>query len=85
MLQPSYSELQAIRPYYQIANVDVDRYVIDGELTQVMVAARELDSANLPARGWLNERLLYTHGFGEVMSRANDVNPTTGRTRVPGS
>ena len=78
VLQPSYSELQAIRPYYQIANVDVDRYVIDGELTQVMVAARELDSANLPARGWLNERLLYTHGFGEVMSRANDVNPTTG-------
>ena len=78
VLQPSYSELQAIRPYYQIANVDVDRYLLDGELTQVMVAARELDSDDLPATGWLNEVLLYTHGFGAVLSRANDVNPTTG-------
>lgn len=78
VLQPAYDQLQAIRPYYEIANVDTDRYIIDGELTQVMVAARELDSANLPASGWLNEKLLYTHGFGEVFSRANDVNPTTG-------
>ena len=78
VLRPAYSQLQAIRPYYQIANVDVDRYVIDGALTQVMVAARELDSDDLPATGWVNEKLVYTHGFGAVMSRANDVNPTTG-------
>ena len=78
VLAPAYRQLQAIRPYYQIRNVDTDRYVIDGQLTQVMVAARELDSAGLPATGWVNERLVYTHGFGEVISRANDVNPTTG-------
>ncbi|MXZ06582.1 MAG: UPF0182 family protein [Acidimicrobiia bacterium] len=78
VLAPAYSQLQAIRPYYQISNVDTDRYVIDGELTQVMVAARELDSDDLPAEGWVNEKLVYTHGFGEVVSRANDVNPTTG-------
>ncbi len=78
VLEASYSELQEIRPYYQIANVDVDRYVIDGELTQVMVAARELDSNDLPAEGWVNEKLVYTHGYGQVYSRANDVNPTTG-------
>ena len=78
VLAPAYSQLQAIRPYYQISNVDTDRYVIDGELTQVMVAARELDSDDLPAEGWVNEKLVYTHGFGEVISRANDVNPTTG-------
>ena len=78
VLVPAYSQLQAIRPYYQISNVDTDRYVIDGELTQVMVAARELDSEDLPAEGWVNEKLVYTHGFGEVISRANDVNPTTG-------
>ena len=78
VLSPSYSQLQAIRPYYQIENVDVDRYVIDGELTQVMVAARELDAEGNEADGWVNEKLVYTHGFGEVMSRANDVNPTTG-------
>ena len=56
VLQPSYSELQAIRPYYQISNVDIDRYLIDGELTQVLIAARELDSTDLPAGGWLNEK-----------------------------
>ena len=78
VLTPAYSQLQAIRPYYQISNVDTDRYVIEGALTQVMVAARELDSDDLPAEGWVNEKLVYTHGFGEVMSRANDVNPTTG-------
>ena len=78
VLAPAYSQLQAIRPYYQISNVDTDRYVIDGQLTQVMVAARELDSDDLPAEGWVNEKLVYTHGFGEVISRANDVNPTTG-------
>lgn len=78
VLAPAYSQLQAIRPYYQISNVDTDRYQIEGELTQVMIAARELDSDDLPAEGWVNERLVYTHGFGEVISRANDVNPTTG-------
>ena len=78
VLAPAYSQLQAIRPYYQISNVDTDRYVIEGALTQVMVAARELDSDDLPAEGWVNEKLVYTHGFGEVISRANDVNPTTG-------
>ena len=78
VLAPAYSQLQAIRPYYQISNVDTDRYVIEGELTQVMIAARELDSDDLPAEGWVNEKLVYTHGFGEVISRANDVNPTTG-------
>ena len=78
VLAPAYSQLQAIRPYYQISNVDTDRYVIEGQLTQVMVAARELDSDDLPAEGWVNEKLVYTHGFGEVISRANDVNPTTG-------
>ena len=78
VLTPAYSQLQAIRPYYQISNVDTDRYVIGGALTQVMVAARELDSDDLPAEGWVNEKLVYTHGFGEIISRASDVNPTTG-------
>ena len=78
VLLPAYSQLQAIRPYYQISKVGIDRYVIEGALTQVMVAARELDSDDLPAEGWVNEKLVYTHGFGLVMSRANDVNPTTG-------
>ena len=73
VLAETYSQLQEIRAYYALEEVDVDRYIIDGNLTQVMVAARELDQTNLPAVGWVNERLQYTHGFGVVFSPANNV------------
>jgi uncharacterized membrane protein (UPF0182 family) len=73
VLAETYSQLQEIRAYYALDEVDVDRYKINGELTQVMVAARELDQTNLPAVGWVNERLQYTHGFGVVFSPANNV------------
>ena len=73
VLAETYSQLQEIRAYYALDEVDVDRYKINGELTQVMVSARELDQTNLPAVGWVNERLQYTHGYGVVFSPANDV------------
>ncbi len=73
VLAETYSQLQEIRAYYALDEVDVDRYEINGELTQVMVSARELDQTNLPAVGWVNERLQYTHGYGVVFSPANDV------------
>ena len=73
VLAETYSQLQEIRAYYALKEVDVDRYVIDGKLTQVMVSARELDQTNLPAQGWVNQRLQYTHGFGVVFSPANAV------------
>ncbi|MEN8238537.1 MAG: UPF0182 family protein [Actinomycetota bacterium] len=73
VLADTYPELQNIKTYYDFADVDVDRYVIDGELTQVMSAARGLDERNIPGAGWVNERLIYTHGLGTVLSPANDV------------
>jgi uncharacterized membrane protein (UPF0182 family) len=73
VLTTTYSELQEIRTFYDIDDVDVDRYEIDGKLTQVMVSARELDEDNIPGGGWVNERLVYTHGFGAVVSPANNV------------
>lgn len=73
VLNTTYRELQEIRTFYGIEDVDVDRYVIDGKLTQVMVSARELDEPNIPVTGWVNERLVYTHGFGAVLSPANSV------------
>ena len=73
VLAETYSQLQEIRAYYALDEVDVDRYKINGELTQVMVSARQLDQTNLPAVGWVNERLQYTHGYGVVFSPANDV------------
>ena len=73
VLATTYRQLQNIKTYYDISDVDVDRYLIDGELTQVMVSARELDENNIPGGGWVNERLVYTHGFGPVVSPANSV------------
>ncbi len=73
VLLTTYRQLQELRPFYQFDDVDVDRYLVDGDLTQVMLAARELDESNLPGGGWVNSRLVYTHGYGMVLSPANQV------------
>jgi uncharacterized membrane protein (UPF0182 family) len=73
VLLTTYRQLQELRPFYQFDDVDVDRYTLDGQLTQVMLAARELDENNLPEGGWVNRHLVYTHGFGSVVSTANAV------------
>jgi len=66
----SYRQLQIIRPYYDFVDVDIDRYEIDGRMRQVLVSARELDVSQLAeqARTWVNQHLVYTHGYGLVMS-----------------
>lgn len=72
-LQATLKQLQEIRNYYSFATVDVDRYKIGGQQHQVMIAARELDVNNLPeaSRNWINQRLIYTHGYGVTMNTAN--------------
>lgn len=72
LLQDNYEQLQALRPYYQFNDVDIDRYVIDGELRQIMLSARELDSQGISSQ-WQNERLTFTHGFGIVASQVNEA------------
>ncbi|MDQ0287645.1 uncharacterized membrane protein (UPF0182 family) [Desulfofundulus luciae] len=74
-LQQTYSQLQEMRLYYQLKNIDIDRYIIDGRYRQVMVAARELNQSQLPpqAQTWVNLHLKYTHGYGIVMSPVNEV------------
>ncbi len=62
---------QEIRGFYEIGDVDVDRYMLDGELTQVMVAARNLDPSGIGQSSWEATRLAYTHGQGLVVSKAN--------------
>ena len=73
-LLQTYSQLQEIRPYYNFVDVDVDRYTIDGRLRQVLISAREMNQERLPdqAKTWVNQRLKYTHGYGVVMSPANE-------------
>jgi len=74
-----YSQRQDLRSYYQISNVDVDRYQVNGQLRQVMLAARELNVNNLTgANPWVNQHLFYTHGYGLVMSPVNEVNQDKG-------
>lgn len=68
-----YEQLQAIRPYYNFKDVDVDRYEIDGQTRQVLISAREMniDQLAVTAQTWVNRHLVYTHGFGTVMNRTN--------------
>jgi uncharacterized membrane protein (UPF0182 family) len=73
VLITTYRQLQEIRTFYGINDVDVDRYMVDGELTQMMVSARSLDEPNIPGSGWVTERLVYTHGFGAVLGSANAI------------
>ncbi len=73
VLETTYRQLQELRTYYKFEDVDVDRYALSDGLTQVMLAARELDQDNIPGSGWVNTHLVYTHGFGAVISPANDV------------
>ncbi len=71
----TYGKLQEIRTYYKFLDVDVDRYTVNGEYRQVMLSARELSYKDLPSRGWINERLTYTHGYGLVGSPVNRISP----------
>jgi len=71
-LETSYQQMQALRKYYQFADVDVDRYEIDGETRQVMLAARQLAYDRLSPT-WVNRHLLYTHGYGLAMSPVAEV------------
>jgi hypothetical protein len=76
-LLSTYRQLQEIRPYYRFPDVDIDRYTLNGNYRQVMLAPRELDYDQVPeaAQTWVNERLKYTHGFGLVMNPVNQVTP----------
>ena len=77
-------QLQQIRPYYKFPNADIDRYTLKRYFTsetiekqQTIIAARELDYSAVPleARTWVNEHLIYTHGYGFTLSPVNKVGP----------
>ncbi|MGH9914298.1 MAG: UPF0182 family protein, partial [Pyrinomonadaceae bacterium] len=76
-LQDTLRQVQEIRTYYDFPDVDVDRYTIGSNQRLMMVAAREIDISKLPesSRNWVNERLIYTHGYGVTMNSANGFTP----------
>ena len=71
------SQVQPLRPY-TFSDTDVDRYMIDGQLRQVLVSPREIDLQQLgDARSsWINPHFVYTHGYGIVMAEANKITPS---------
>ena len=73
LLKQTFGQLQEIRTYYDFASVSDDRYTIDGRYRQVHISARELNTASLPTRNFINERLTFTHGMGIAMAPVNQV------------
>jgi hypothetical protein len=75
VMKTTYKQLQEIRPYYDFNDVDIDRYTISGRRTEVLSSVREMNVSQLAdqAKTWLNQHLVYTHGYGAVVSPVNDV------------
>jgi uncharacterized membrane protein (UPF0182 family) len=76
-LQATLQQIQEIRTYYDFPDVDIDRYQINGSMREVMLAARELNVDKLPesSRNWINDKLIYTHGYGITMNPVNGFTP----------
>jgi uncharacterized protein len=76
-LQDTLRQIQEIRTYYDFPDIDIDRYEIDGAVRQVMLATRELNVEKLPesSRNWINEKLIYTHGYGITMNPVHGFTP----------
>lgn len=79
VISTNFQQFQSLQTYYKFNNADTDRYVVDGQLRQVLVAARELNSADLPSQSWVNRHVVYTHGYGAVVSPANSVDQQNGQ------
>ena len=76
-LQDTLRQIQEIRTYYDFPDIDIDRYTVNGSTRQMMLAARELNVEKLPesSRNWINEKLIYTHGYGVTMNPVNGFTP----------
>jgi uncharacterized protein len=71
----TFQQLQEIRTYYDFAHVYNDRYMIDSQLRQVSLSARELSADGLPDPNWVNQHLIYTHGYGLCLGPVNESTP----------
>jgi uncharacterized membrane protein (UPF0182 family) len=74
VLSATFRQLQQIKPYYTFPeSLDIDRYTVNGVQRDVVVAVRELNIDGNPSRNWINDHLVYTHGFGFVSAFGNSV------------
>lgn len=77
IIQTTFQQIQSFVPYYVFRDVDVDRYQPDGTIEQVVISAREFDADGLSptSQTWTNRHLVYTHGYGAVVSQVSQVSP----------
>lgn len=74
VLSATFRQLQQIKPYYGFTEtLDIDRYTVNGTTRDAVVAVRELNIDGNPSRNWINDHLVYTHGFGFVAAYGNTV------------
>ena len=74
VLSATFRQLQQIKPYYTFPeSLDIDRYTVNGVQRDAVVAVRELNIDGNPSRNWINDHLVYTHGFGFVSAFGNSV------------
>ena len=74
VLSATFRQLQQIKPYYTFPeSLDIDRYSVNGVQRDAVVAVRELNINGNPSRNWINDHLVYTHGFGFVSAFGNTV------------
>ena len=71
-----YNQTQSLRTYYEFNDVDVDRYMLNGQYTQTFLSAREMDSSSLGDVSWLTKHLIYTHGYGVTLSQVDAITAT---------
>ncbi|HUC38056.1 MAG TPA: UPF0182 family protein [Acidimicrobiales bacterium] len=69
----TFTKQQAIFSYYSFNTLTMDRYTVDGQLVPMVVGVRQVNTSDLPAQGWVNTHLQYTHGYGMVLSPANEA------------
>jgi len=67
----TFTKQQALYSYYSFNTLTMDRYNVDGTLVPMVVGVRQVNTSDLPAQGWVNTHLQYTHGYGMVLSPAN--------------
>ncbi len=79
VIASNFQQFQSLQTYYKFNNADTDRYVVDNQLRQVLISARELNPDDLPSQSWVNRHVVYTHGYGAVVSPANSVNAQSGQ------
>lgn len=68
-----FNQVQSIKYYYGFNDIDIDRYKVNGKYSQFFVSAREVNTKAIDPSTWQNIHLIYTHGYGVVMSKVNSV------------